>query len=128
MRKLTICLALLLLVGLAACGGEPAPSGSAGDAAEGEKVFTSVAAPACSTCHSLEPGVTLAGPSLSGIGAQAGSRVSGMAADDYLPQSVRQPDAHVVEGFTPGIMPGTYGSQLSEQQVKDLVAYMMTLR
>jgi nitric oxide reductase subunit C len=128
MRKLTICLALLLLVGLAACGGEPAPSGSTGDAAEGEKVFAGVAAPACNTCHSLEPGVILAGPSLSGIGAQAGSRVSGMTADDYLAQSGRQPDTHVVEGFTPGIMPGTYGSQLSEQQVKDLVAYMMTLR
>jgi nitric oxide reductase subunit C len=128
MRKFAVFMVLLVLVALAACGGEPAPSGSAGNAAEGEKVYTGVAAPACNTCHSLEEGVALAGPSLAGIGAQAGSRVSGMAADDYLVQSVRQPDAHIVAGFGSGIMPGTYGSQLSEQQVKDLVAYLMTLR
>jgi mono/diheme cytochrome c family protein len=128
MRKLILLLASLLVLGLSACGGGASPAGSAGDAAEGEKVFASVAAPACGSCHSLEAGVSLVGPSMSGIGAQAGSRVSGMSAADYLSQAVTEPDAHLVEGYAPGVMPATYGTQLSDQQLQDLVAYLQTLK
>ena len=128
MRLLAMTVALVLLIGLSACGDQSSSSGSAADSAEGERVFSAVTAPACHTCHSLEPGVSQVGPSLAGIGALAGSRVSGMGADEYLAHSVREPDAHVVEGFAPGIMPSTYGTQLSDQQLQDLVAYMMTLK
>ncbi|MFC2029115.1 c-type cytochrome [Chloroflexota bacterium] len=128
MHRFGFLLVLLLVLVLAGCGGDASPAASPGDAAEGEKVYADVAAPACSTCHSLEPGVTMVGPSLSGVGAAAGSRVSGMSAVDYLAQSVREPDAHVVEGFAPGIMSSAYGAQLTEQQLNDLVAYLQTLK
>ena len=131
MRKLLPVLILLLVLGLAACGGESAPEGGTaggGDAAAGEQVYNQVAAPACSTCHSLEPGVMLVGPSLANIGAEAGSRLSGTSAEDYLRQSVTDPNAHIVEGFAANLMPASYGGQLTAQQIDDLVAYMLSLK
>ena len=139
MKKLLFVLILLSVVlSLAACGGESAPSGGEGgaaagpgDAAAGKKLFeqTLIGTQAgCITCHSLEPGVTMVGPSLATIGAEAGSRVSGMSAEEYLRQSILEPDAHLAEGFSSGIMPGTFADELTEQQVNDLVAYLLTLK
>jgi cytochrome c1 len=31
----------------------------------------------------------------------------------------------VAEGFPPNVMPGSYGEQLSEQELADLVAYLV---
>ncbi len=126
MRKLFVLLAVLAL-SLAACGGDSGSAGS-GDAAAGEQVFTKTAAPACNTCHSLQPGQDLVGPSLAAIGAKAGARVSGQSAQEYLQESVVDPNAYLVDGYTANIMPNVYGSQLSEQQIQDLVAYMLSLK
>jgi cytochrome c2 len=128
MRKLAFLLFLTLVVSVVACGGDTAPSGGGGDAVAGEKVFNETSAPACNTCHSLESGKVLLGPSLAKIGAEAGSRVSGQSAEEYLRKSVTAPNDHVVDGFGANIMPATYVSQLSEQQINDLVAYMLTLK
>jgi mono/diheme cytochrome c family protein len=128
MGRTTLLLALILVVGLAACGRESAPAGSEASTDAGEKVFGQVAAPACTSCHALEAGVTLVGPSLAAIGAEAGSRVSGESAEEYLRKAVAEPNAYLVEGFASGLMPATYAIQLSEQQINDLVAYMLTLK
>ena len=37
-------------------------------------------------------------------------------------------DAFVVPGFSPGMMPRTYDGALSQQQITDVIAYMLTLR
>jgi mono/diheme cytochrome c family protein len=130
MRSLSFLLLLVLVLRLAACGGgSEAPAATAGgDAAAGEVVFSETAVPACSTCHSLEPGVTIVGPSLANIGTQAGSMEAGVSAEDYLRQSIITPDSFVVEGFASGIMPMDYGAQLTEKQIQDLVAYLLTLK
>ena len=133
MKKLVFLLTLVLMLSLVACGGESAPAdssetGGGGDAAAGEKVFNEVAAPACNSCHSLEAGVVILGPSLATIGAEAGSRVSGQSAEEYLRIAIVDPNAEVVEGFAANLMTSNYGSQLTEQQIQDLVAYMMTLK
>jgi mono/diheme cytochrome c family protein len=126
MGKFTFLVSLLLLISLAACGGNGDTGG--GDPAAGETVYNEVASPTCSSCHSLEPGVALVGPSLANIGAEAGERVSGQSAEAYLRESVVDPNAYIVEGFSANIMPANYGTQLTEQQVTDLVAYMLTLQ
>jgi cytochrome c1 len=51
--------------------------------------------------------------------------VQGLSADEYLRQSIREPGAFTVPGFSPGLMPPFTG--LTDQQVNDLIAYLKTL-
>ena len=118
MRKATLFVVVGLMVAvlaLAACGGgggaasQPAASGGgAGDAAAGKALFAQTVIgsnPGCVTCHSLEAGKTLVGPSMAGIAGRAGSAVSGQSAEQYLRQSITEPDAFVAKGFQKGLMP-----------------------
>lgn len=117
---------------LAACGGgasqAPASGSAAGDAAAGKALFAQSVIgsnPGCITCHSLEAGKTLVGPSMAGIASRAGSTVAGQSAEQYLRQSIAEPDVHVVKGFAKGLMPKP---TLDEKQISDLVAYLLTLK
>ena len=82
----------------------------------------------CRICHSLEPDVVLVGPSFAGIATRAATRVPGMSAEEYIRQSILDPDAYVVEGFQPGMEPPNFAEILTEQQIDDLVAFLMTLK
>jgi len=118
---------------LVACGGEKSGGSTSGDSKRGEDLYHQTtlgpnAAPGCITCHSLEPGKTLVGPSHAGIATKAASVVPGMSAEDYLRQSIVTPDAHISEGFTAGVMYQNYSKDLTEQEINDLVAYLMTLK
>lgn len=141
MRKLILPLLLMLLLSLAlaACGGgdEPEAGGgetsSVGDAANGERLFNesiigAASAPGCITCHSLEPGVVIVGPSHSDIGTRAETAVPGMSAEDYLRQSIVEPNAHITEGYTEGVMYQNFGEELTNSQINDLVAFLLTLK
>ena len=82
----------------------------------------------CTACHDVANGIVIVGPSLKGVGSRAGSRKPGMAAPDYLRESILKPNAFVVPGFQPGIMLQNFGQILSPQQLNDLIAYLMTLK
>jgi nitric oxide reductase subunit C len=120
--------------------GGPAPKPASDDPKElGEALFRT-SPPACFTCHSVAPGVNLAGPSLAGIGTRAGERVKsadykGEAKDAraYLRESILHPSAYLVTGPTyssqgRSFMPDNFGTQLKPEQVDQLVAYLMTLQ
>jgi cytochrome c2 len=101
------------------------------DPKAGERLFngaTMGASAGCQICHSLQPGVQLVGPSLAGVATRAETRVPGLAAEQYLMQSLVDPDAHVVEGFQPGQMRPDLAQTLSQQELDDLVAFLLTLR
>ncbi len=125
MRRL---LAVLLVLS-AGCG-NPAIGGST-DLTEGDELF---AAPVlgnragCITCHSLDPDVTLVGPSIAGIGAVAGDRVDGLDTEAYLRQSLVEPNAYIVDGFADDVMPGDYVLNLTDPQIEALVNYMAALK
>lgn len=135
-------LVLALAMALAACGGggNAASESGGGDAANvtgnparGEKLYAqntigSANAPGCVTCHSLEADVILVGPSHAGVGTRAGEYVAGMSAEEYLRESLVEPDAHVVDGYTPGMMYQYYAEDLNVQEIADLVAYLQTLK
>lgn len=138
-RRTIALMTMMLTLGLilAACGGgqtEPAGGGQgAGDAARGETLYKQTpigagSAPGCITCHSLEEGVTLVGPSHAGIGKRAATADSGMSAEAFLRQSIVEPNAVITEGFTAGGMYQNYGTDLSEQEINDLVAFLLTLK
>jgi cytochrome c553 len=117
---------------LAACG---AGGAAAGDPANGKKLFdgevamADTRAPACATCHAIEPGMdTGSGQSLSNIGNRAGTTVAGQPAEEYLRVAITDPDAYLSGGYQEGIMYRGYAQALTAQQINDLVAYMLSLK
>jgi cytochrome c551/c552 len=82
---------------------------------------------ACRICHSLYPDENLVGPSFDGIATRAGERIPGMSAEEYLRQSIIDPDAYIVEGYPSGLMVPNLADSMSETQIDDLVAFLMTL-
>jgi hypothetical protein len=46
----------------------------------------------------------------------------------FIHESIVDPDAEIAEGFSGGIMPKNYNTQLSEQQLADLVAFLLPER
>ena len=97
-----------------------------GDAENGAVLFAQSinGVPACSTCHTLD-GSVVVGPSLQGYATTAATRTD-LSAEAYTIQSITQPAAHIVEGF-PNAMYGQYGQKLSQQELADLIAYLLTL-
>ena len=63
-----------------------------------------------------------------GLAGRAGSTVAGMSAEDYLKESILDPDAHLIDGFPAGTMPQVWEDELTGEQVDQLVAFMMTLK
>jgi cytochrome c2 len=82
----------------------------------------------CRICHSLEKDEKIIGPSFYGIASRAGSRVPGMTAEEYLHQSIVDPNAFVVPGFPKGQMIQNFGKLLTEEEINDLIAFLMTMK
>jgi mono/diheme cytochrome c family protein len=102
-----------------------------GDAAQGELLFKGQVNGQfpCSSCHSLDAGVQIVGPSLAGIATTAATRVEGYTAEQYIHESIVSPSAHIVEGFTsPSLMPATFGQLMTKQDLADVLAFLMTLQ
>jgi len=86
-----------------------------------------VAANGCAACHSIDGAVGI-GPTWFGlvgheVELSGGSVVT--ADDDYLTESIKDPQAKIVAGFEAQQMP-VYG--FTDEQIADLVAYIKTLK
>lgn len=96
----------------------------AGDAARGEQIFLSQP---CHICHMQQA----VGPELPGtppLATIAETRRSGYSAELYLYESIVAPNAYVVSGFRKDIMPDEFGGILTDQELSDLIAYLMTMK
>lgn len=105
----------------------------------GQNLFNATP-PACFACHSISPGVNLAGPTLAGIGTKAAAAIAdpnykGKAkdAEGYIREAIVAPSAHLVPGPTysangRSFMPDTFGKDLKPEQIDQLVAYLITLK
>jgi mono/diheme cytochrome c family protein len=102
--------------------GALAQAGLAG-ATTGEQIFT---AAGCAGCHKLaSAGATgNIGPSLDQLAAAAGKREPGKSAEDYVHESIVDPDAYTVSGFGKGVMP-SYEGKLSDKQLEALVQFLL---
>jgi len=101
-------------------GGGPAIT----PAKAGEQLFQQMG---CATCHAEAD--TSRGPNLEGV---FGSEVqlkggeTAMADEEYIRESIVNPTVKVVDGYAP-IMPVTFGNQLSEDELNNLVAYIKSI-
>jgi cytochrome c553 len=102
----------------------------AGDVERGAQLFAQGQGeiPPCSTCHQTVTGQFgfNAGPNLDGIGERAGMQVDGLMAEEYLHQSILEPERYIVSGYR-DIMYPDYSAHLTEQYIQDLIAYLLTL-
>ncbi len=109
-----------------AAGGETATA-LEGAAADGQALF--VGKGGCAACHTIEgvPGaVGLVGPNQSTVGAEAGARIPGYSAEEYLRESILDPDAYVVEGYAPGLMaPLVNAANLTDDEIDALVEFLL---
>lgn len=124
---------------VAATASAPAPGGVmlAGETRRGEIIYEQglPGAPPCAACHSLTPGKKLAGPPLAEIVSEAALDIKKPAytgtaktVEEFLRESIVDPDRYIAEGYTKGVMYPNYGKQLSAQQIADLVAFLTTLK
>ena len=100
-------------------------AGFPGDAANGQQLTV---ANACIGCHQPDPNFQGAGPTWYNLANTAIVRKSGMGPAAYLHESITDPNAHIVQGFPPGVMPQTYAETLSAEQLADIITYLLTLR
>jgi mono/diheme cytochrome c family protein len=105
-----------------------------GDPASGEAISISLA---CTACHVDAPTGPFwpASEDSPGIGDRAATRItqpdySGEAstADQYLFESIVNPSIHLITGYADGLMPNTYGSTLTDQEMADLIAYLLSIK
>ena len=141
---------VVALLGIACGGGAPPPADTVvpppptapaaatvsppgdgnGPPARGKaKAQTASPAP-CVACHSAD-GSPLVGPSWQGIyGSQEtlADDTTVEVNDEYLRESIVDPNAKIVKGFQPNLMPATYGDTLNGSDIEDIIAYIKSLR
>ena len=115
--SLFICVLVYLLV---ACS----PSTPLTDSEQlGQRLFLQ----ACAACHATTGDTVIIGPSLAGISMRAEARTAGMDARAYILQSITDPSAYLNPGFK-DVMPKSFGSFFSNEELQQLVDYLMSLK
>ncbi|HEX7673306.1 MAG TPA: cytochrome c oxidase subunit II [Bdellovibrio sp.] len=95
-------------------------------AKRGEKLFQ---LKACASCHSVDNPAVKVGPSLFkkfGTEETLEGGVKIMVDENYVRESILQPNAKIVNGFPHGVMP-TFQGQINENELNALVEYVKSL-
>ena len=100
-------------------GGSTTSGGAADEL--GAKTFASAG---CGACHAFKKAGTDAqvGPALDDLTAAA--QKAGESVPDYVRQSIEDPNAVVVAGYQPGVMPQNFKESLSSEEIDALVSYV----
>lgn len=96
-------------------------------AEKGAKLFQ---VKACASCHSVDSPAPKVGPSLYQIFGRDEEMDDGtkiVVDENYLRESVLEPNKHIVKGYPRGVMP-TFQGQLNENELSALVEYMKSLK
>ena len=104
---------------------QPPPTGGGGPTDAGRQVFLTAGCTACHTIDTIPAARGNVGPNLTNVGTRAGTRKPGMSAEDYLKESVIQPDAFIAPGYTNDMPPGLVqpGPNLD-----NLIAFLSSLK
>jgi cytochrome c oxidase subunit 2 len=81
---------------------------------------------ACGACHTLKAAGTTGkvGPDLDKLAAEA--QAAGQPLQDFVRQSIVDPNAYVPKGYAKNVMPATFGTALSKQELDALVQYLIS--
>ena len=101
----------------------PGPA-SADPTVRGRAIFIKMGCAACHTIEGISTGAV--GPELTHIATISATLKAGYTAEDYIRESILTPGAYIVEGFKDGIMPPDFSQKLSEDQLNDLLAFLLT--
>ena len=106
--------------------GGAAPEEGESPVAAGREIFISAG---CNACHTLDDADATAqvGPDLNELAAVAEKRVKGESAEDYVRESIVDPPAFVVDGYSGDTMPGNFDDQLTPEEIDTLVQYLLGL-
>jgi cytochrome c oxidase subunit 2 len=93
--------------------------GAGGDENSGKTVFMTAG---CGGCHTFAPAGTDAqvGPRLDAIKPQGGKPL-----EEFIRQSIVDPNAVIADGYQPNVMPNTFDKTLSDEQLDALVQYLV---
>jgi len=83
----------------------------------------------CLQCHSVDGTPGSSGPTWKGVAGSSRPLETGetvIADDDYLRRSIVDPYTELLAGYT-DVMPDTYGTQLTPEEIDDLVEYIKSL-
>lgn len=132
-RRYRLPMLALLLALLTGCGGRQGDP-VAGRALYQQETIGDRQAPGCITCHGTSEGETRVGPSHADMAERAEARLRAQdyhgqatTAAEYLEESIRRPNVHVIDGYLPGVMYAQYEEVLTDEQIDDLVAFLLTL-
>jgi mono/diheme cytochrome c family protein len=108
------------------------PGGNGGGdlVAQGQTLYETAQPIPCMTCHTRD-GSPSAGPTWQGIYGSEETLTDGTTVtvdDEYIQESIVDPNAKIVEGFQPDVMPQGYGDTLSESDIEAIIAYIKSLQ
>lgn len=84
----------------------------------------------CNACHSLDGSVSV-GPTWQGVYQSQEQLTDGSSVvvdEAYLHESIVDPNAKIVAGYNPGIMPQNFGEVLTEEQIADIIEFIKSIR
>ena len=103
-----------------------AEEGIAGSAASGESLYDTKFG--CTSCHRN----ATSAPDTVGTWTRVlterllEAQFVGYSAERYVVESIVQPGAYVVDGYSSGVMPANFGSEMTDQQLADIIAFLQT--
>lgn len=82
----------------------------------------------CGACHAFDDAGAsgTVGPDLNALDQVAAERIEGLSAEEYIRQSIVEPNAHVVDDFDPGLMPADFGERMSSEELSILIEYLLS--
>lgn len=134
MTTILAILCTLVLMMLTGCGEAellptPVPINDAPALSEqarsGQTLFNTVGA--CNSCHTVNGVGGLIGPDLVGVADRMRIAHPDLSAEEGLELEIVDPIEHVTENYRGDLMPFNYADTLTDEQIKEIVAYLISL-
>lgn len=122
-RRIRIAFVATVVLGLASLGVNSLDNGAVPASAnepDGRSVFLARGCSGCHTAAGVDGGGI--GPDLTDLARRAGDRVEGFDPEGYVRQSIQEPQAYVVTGYTGIAMPTL---PLSNAELEAVVEYLL---